>query len=123
MYRTGPISYKALTEKRIVKKHGDHLQKKESPIKDKIYPEVQLEKRNFHRNETTVNSPVTANNSSQNISDPSPQKQLRTQINNDNLIEPKPDKTKLGSRGGCGDLNIVLRRTQGERRPPKYLED
>ena len=112
-----------MTEKRIVKKHGDHLQKKESPIKDKIYPEVQLEKRNFHRNETTVNSPVTANNPSQNISDPSPQKQLRTQINNDNLIEPKPDKTKLGSRGGCGDLNIVLRRSQGERRPPKYLED
>ena len=97
-----------MTEKRIVKKHGDHLQKKESPIKDKIYPEVQLEKRNFRRNETTVNSPVTANNPSQNISDPSPQKQLRTQINKDDLIEPKPDKTKPGSRGGCGDLNIFF---------------
>ena len=42
--RTGPISYKALTEKAILKKHVDHLRKKESPIKDKIYPEVQLRK-------------------------------------------------------------------------------
>ena len=32
--RTGPISYKVMTEKGIVKKHVDHLRKKESPIKD-----------------------------------------------------------------------------------------
>ena len=43
---------------------------------------MQLEKWDLHRNETTVNSPVTVNSPSQNISDPSSQKQLRTQINN-----------------------------------------
>ena len=103
---TGPISYRALTEKGIAKKHVDHLWKKESPIKDEIYPEVHLEKRDLHRSETTVNSPVTVNNLSQNISDPSPQKQLRTQMNNvlklanDNLIEPQPEKTNPGSVHG-----------------------
>ena len=39
-------------------------------------------KRDFHRNGTTINSPVTKNNPSQNISDSSTQKQLRSQINN-----------------------------------------
>ena len=111
---TCPLSYKALTEKGIIKKHKDHLRKKESPIKDEIYPEVQLEKRGLHLNE----NPVTANNPSQNITDPSTQKQLRIQINNvpklasDVLIEPQPEETNLGSSGGGGDLSIVLRRSQ-----------
>ena len=125
---TCPLSYNALTEKGIVKKHKDHLRKKESPIKDEIYPEVQLEKRGLHQNETTVNSPVTANNPLQNITDPSTQKQLRIQINNvpksanDVLIEPQPVETNLGNSGGGGDSSIVLRRSQRERRPPKYLK-
>ena len=42
----GPISYKALTEKGIVKKHVGHL---ESPINDEIYSEVQLEKWDLSR--------------------------------------------------------------------------
>ena len=69
----------------------DSLLKEKSPIKDEIYTEVQLEKRDLYRN---VNSPVTANNPLQNISDPSTQKQLRAQINNvpkstnDDLIQP-----------------------------------
>ena len=119
----------ALTEKGIVKKHVDNLRRKESPINDEIYSEVQLEKRDLRRSETTVNFLVTANNPSQNISDPSPQKQFRTQMNNvanladDNLIEPKPDETNPGNRGGGGDSNIDFRRSQRERRPPKYLED
>ena len=127
--RIGPISYEALTEKWIVKKHVNHLRKKESPINDEIYYEVQLEKHYLHRNETTVNSPVAANSPSQNISDWSPQKQLRTQINdvqksaNDDLIEHQPEETYAGSSGGSGDSNIALRRSQRERRPPKYLED
>ena len=78
LFCTVPISLKAKSEKAIVKKHLDHLQKKEIPIKDEIYPEVQLEKRDLHLNETTVNSPVTTNNPLQNISNPSTQKQLRT---------------------------------------------
>ena len=41
----------------------------------------------------------------------------------DNLIEPKPDETNPGNRGGGGDSNIDFRRSQRERRPPKYLED
>ena len=36
---TGPESYKALTKNRKVKKHLDYLRKKESPIRDEIYPE------------------------------------------------------------------------------------
>ena len=55
---------------------------------------MQLEKWDLHRNETTVNSPVTVNNPSQNISDPSSQKQLRTQINNVPK-SAKDDLTKL----------------------------
>ena len=47
---TGPISYKTLTEKGIVKKHVDQLWKKEIPIKDEIDLEVQLEKWDLHRN-------------------------------------------------------------------------
>ena len=111
---TGPISYKALTEKGIVKKHVDHLRTKERPIKDEIYPEVQLEKRDSHRN---FNSPVTANNPSQNISDPSTQKQLRTQINNapksanDDLIEPEPEETSPGCSGGSGDSISTRKKT------------
>ena len=124
-----------MTEKGIVKKHIDHLHKKRNPIKDKIYLEVQLEKRDLNRNETTVIFPVTANNTLQSISDPtsqkgmSSQKQLRTQINNvaqlahDNLIESQSEETNPGSSGGGSDTNIVLRRSQRERRPPKYLED
>ena len=96
---------------------------------------MQLEKRNLNRNETTVIFPVTANNTLQSISDPtsqkgmSSQKQLRTQINNvaqlahDNLIESQSEETNPGSSGGGSDTNIVLRRSQRERRPPKYLED
>ena len=52
---------------------------------------MQLEKWDLHRNETTVNSPVTVNSPSQNISDASSQKQLRTQIN----IVPKSAKDDL----------------------------
>ena len=55
---------------------------------------MQLEKWDLHRNETTVNSPVTGNSPSQNISDPSSQKQLRTQINNVPK-SAKDDLTKL----------------------------
>ena len=55
---------------------------------------MQLEKWDLHRNETTVNSPVTVNSPSQNISDPSSQKQLRTQINNVPK-SAKDDLTKL----------------------------
>ena len=76
------IPFKALTEKEPVKKYVDHMQKKESLIKDEIYSEMQLEKWDLYRNETTVNSPVTTNNPSQNISNPRTQKQLRTQIRN-----------------------------------------
>lgn len=100
--------------------------KEKSPIKDEIYTEAQLEKRDLYRN---VNSPVTANNPLQNISDPSTQKQLRKQINNvsksanDDLIEPQLEETKPGSCGGKDDSKIVFRRSQRERRPPKYLED
>lgn len=56
-------------------------------------------------------------------------KQLRTQINNvpksanNDLIEPQPEETKSGSRGGGADLNIILRRSQRDRRHTKYLED
>ena len=127
MCRTCPLSYKALTEKGIVKKHKDHFRNKESLIKDEIYLEVQLEKRGLHRNETTDNSPVTTNNPSQDISDPNTQKQLRIQINNvpksvnDVLIEPQPEETNLGNSGSGGDSSIVLRPSQRERRPPKYL--
>ena len=81
---------------------------------------MQLEKWDLHRNETTVNSPVTVNSPSQNISDPSSQKQLRTQINN---VPKSANKTNLGSSGGSDDLNIALRRSQQKRRLPKYLED
>ena len=90
------------------------MQKKESPIKDEIYPEVQLEKRDLHQNETTINSSVTANNPSQNISDPSPQKQLRTHINsapksaNDDLIEPQPEETNPGSSDNDSDSNYCF---------------
>ena len=45
--------------------------KKESPIKNEIYPKVQLEKQDLHQNETTVNFLATINNPLQNISDPS----------------------------------------------------
>ena len=55
---------------------------------------MQLEKWDLRRNETTVNSPVTVNSPSQNISDPSSQKQLRTQINNVSK-SAKDDLTKL----------------------------
>ena len=78
MCSTVPISLKALNEKEIVKKNLDHLQKKESPIKDEIYPEVQLGKQELHPNETSVNFPVTTNNPSPNINNPSTQKQLKT---------------------------------------------
>ena len=121
---TGPMSYKGLTEKGILKKHIDHLQKK-SPIKDEIYPKVQLEKRDLQRNETAINSGVTANNPSQNISDPSTQKQSRKQISNvpksatDDLLEPQPEETNPVSSAGSGDSNIVLRRSQRERRHSK----
>lgn len=103
--------------------------KKESPIKNEIYPKVQLEKQDLHRNETTVNFLATKNNPLQNFSDPSTQKPLRKQINNvsksanDDLIEPQLEETKPGSCGGKDDSKIVLRRSQRERRPPKYLED
>ena len=43
---------KAKSEKGIVKKHLDHLQKKEIPIKDEIHPEVQLEKRDLDKSST-----------------------------------------------------------------------
>ena len=85
---------KGLIEKGIAKKHGNHLRKKESPKKDESYPEVQQEKRDLHRSRNTVNSPITANNPSQNISNSIPQKQLRAQMDNipklanNNLIEP-----------------------------------
>ena len=103
-----------MTEKRIVNKHVGHLRKKESPIRAEVYPEVQLEKRDVHVNETIVNSSVTKNNPSQNISDPGIQKQLRAQINNvpqsanDDLIEPQPEETNPGSSSGGGDSNIAL---------------
>ena len=87
-------------------------------IKDEIYPEVQLKKKDLHRNEATINSSVTANNPSQYISNPSPQKQLRKQINNvpkssnDYLIELQPEEINHGSRDDGSDLNIVLKRPQ-----------
>ena len=121
--RTGPISYKALTKKGVVKKRVDHLQKKESPKKPPRFTlRCSWKKQDLHRNETTANSPVTANNSSQKTSDPRTQKHLRTQINNfsqlasENLIEPQPQKTNSGSSGSGGDSNIVLRQFQ---QPPK----
>ena len=107
--RTVSLSYKTLTEKGIVKKQAEHLRRKKETIKDEIYPEVQLTKRDLHRNETTVNFLVTANSQSQNISDPSPQKQLRKQINNvpksvnDALIEHKPEENNPRSSSGNGD--------------------
>ena len=109
---------KGLTEKGIAKKHGDHLPKKESSKKDESYPEVQQEKRDLHRSRTTVNSPITANNPSQNITNPIPQKQLRAQMDNipklanDNLIEHQSGETNIGGRGGDGDSNNVLKRSQ-----------
>ena len=96
----------------------DHLQKKESLIKDEIYPGVQLEKWDLHRNETAINSLMTTNNPLQNIHDKSIQKQLRVQINNVpqsanvNLIEPEPEETSPGSSSGSRDSNIVLRGSQ-----------
>ena len=42
---------------------------------------------------------------------------------NDDLIEPQLEETNPGSCGGKDDSKIVLRRSQRERRPPKYLED
>ena len=75
---------------------------------------MQLEKRDLHRNETTINSSVTANNPSQNISDPSPQKQLRTHINivpksaNDDLIELQPEETNPGSSDNDSDSNYCF---------------
>ena len=107
--RTVSIFYKTLTEKGIVKKHAEHLRRKKETIKDEIYPEVQLKKRDIHRSETTVNSPVTANSQSQNISEPSPQKQLRKQINNvpksanDALIEHKSEENNPRSSSGNSD--------------------
>ena len=101
LYRTGPISYEAFSEQGIVKKQIYHSRERK-PIKDEIYPELQLEKWDLHRNETTVNFPVTTNNPSQNIRNPSTQKQLRTQINNvsqlaiDNLIESNLRKVTPG---------------------------
>ena len=101
MYRTGPISYEAFSEQGIVKKQIYHSREKKT-IKDEIYPELQLEKWGLHRNETTVNFPVTTNNPSQNIRNRSTQKQLRTQINNvpqlaiDNLIESNLRKVTSG---------------------------
>lgn len=86
--------------KRNCKETYRPLAQKKKPIKDKIYLEVQLEKRNLNRNETTVIFPVTANNTLQSISDPtsqkgmSSQKQLRTQINNVPK-SAKDDLTKL----------------------------
>ena len=76
------------------------MQKKESSIQDKIYPEVQLEKWDLHQNEITVNSLVKTNNPSQHIRDPSTQKQLRTQIyilfhNQLMLIYQNPNLGKL----------------------------
>ena len=76
----GPKSYKPLTKKGIVKKHVDHLRKKESSIQDKIYPEMQLQKWELNQTEITVNSLARTNNPSQHIRDPNTQKQLRTQI-------------------------------------------
>ena len=70
----------------------------------------------------------------QSISDPtsqkqtSSQKQLRTQINNvaqlahDNLIEPQSEETNPGRSGGGSDTNIVLRRSQRERRSVQMVE-
>ena len=87
---------------------------------------MQLEKRVLHLNETSVNSPVITNNPLQNISDPITETHLRTYINkvpqsaNDNLIEQQPEETKPGSSSGSGDLNIVLRRSEQERRLSKY---
>ena len=84
-----------------MKKQIYHSREKKN-IKDEIYPELQLEKWGLHRNETTVNFPVTTNNPSQNIRNRSTQKQLRTQINNvpqlaiDNLIESNLRKVTPG---------------------------
>ena len=125
---TGRISYKALTEKGIKKKHVDHPLAKESPIKDEIYPWGAARKTGLQK-EIPANSPVIANSPLQNIIIPSPQKQLRTHINNvpkltnENLIEHQPEETNPGNSGSSGDSNIALRPSQQERRPPKYLED
>ena len=79
---------------------------------------MRKQKWDLHRNETIVNSPVTTDNPSQNISDPSTQKQLRKQINNvlqlanDDLIDLQPEETNPGSSGGSGESNIALRRSQ-----------
>ena len=118
-----------MIEKGIAKKLGDHLRKKEIPKKDESYPEVQQEKRDLHRSRTTVNSPITANNPSQNISNPIPQKQFRAQMDNipklanNNLIQPQSGETNTGGRGGDGDSNNVLKRSQWERRLLECLED
>ena len=59
-------------------------------------------KRDLHRTESTANFSFTANNPSQNISDLSAQKHLRTQINNvqqsanENFIEPQSEETNTG---------------------------
>ena len=90
---------------------------------------MQLENQELHQSDSTINSPVTANSPSQNISSPSPQNQLSTQINNvpkstnEDLIEHQPEETNPESSSGSGDLSIGLRRSQQERRPAKYLED
>ena len=71
-FRTGPISYKALTKKGIVKKNVDHLWKKKAQKmrfilrcsqKNGTYIGILI--RPFTN--ATVNSPVTVNNLSQNI--------------------------------------------------------
>ena len=48
---------------------------------------------------------------------------FKTKSANNDWIEPQPEETKSGSRGGGTDLNIILRRSERDRRHTKYLED
>ena len=67
------ISCKVLTEKGIVKKHVDYLGEKKVPRKVRFIMRCSYKNWTYIRNETIVDSPVAANNTSQNICDPSPQ--------------------------------------------------
>ena len=76
-----------------------------------------------------LNSSVTVYSPSQNISNPSTEKQLRKQIYNipksanNNLQEHQPEETNPRSSKRSSNSNIALRWSQWERRPLKYFED